>query len=317
MRRLLLALLLATVGLPPRPAAAEPFIPGAAFDAPLVADVTATALAFMAPRTLVAIPLARLGLWGLRGLSTLDPRLLPELAGDELRLSLLATPAPRLLLARTLPDAAQPAAAWGDMMASLIRAAWDASQPVRRVGTNGALEVFFDEICNHLDPYSRYATPGEAQADRDLRADAGIDVVARNGGYVIAGVAEAGPAEAAEYGGERECQAEIADRARDHPQLGLVGGALRSVVEVGRRGLGGRVGGHRLVHSSASKPHRNVSRTPICVSHSARNRPSSMKPSRVSSALDGALSGSVSAKTRRCPSSRNSKSSSRVTPSVA
>ena len=42
----------------------------------------------------------------------------------------------------------------------LVRAGWDASEAVRRAGTQGVLRSFFDELFNHLDPYSRYAPPG-------------------------------------------------------------------------------------------------------------------------------------------------------------
>ena len=57
------------------PASAEPFMPGQALDQKLVAQVTASALAFMVPRTLEEVPAWQLALWGLRGLTTLDARL--------------------------------------------------------------------------------------------------------------------------------------------------------------------------------------------------------------------------------------------------
>ncbi len=75
---LLLAAVLATgLGLP---AHAEPFRPGQTLDQEQVAQVTAAALAFMAPRILDPIPVAQLAMWGLRGLTTLDPRLSPVLS---------------------------------------------------------------------------------------------------------------------------------------------------------------------------------------------------------------------------------------------
>ena len=193
------ALLLMALVLPLRDAAAEPFVAGAALDQTMVADVAAAGLAFLLPRTLDAIPPGELSLWGLRGMATLDPRLTPELRAGEVRLSLLAAPAApaaRLLMARKLPDSADPAV-WGEMIAALVRAAWDASQPVRRAGTNGILEVLFDEICNHLDPYSRYLSPGQVQPGRDMRADLGLDVAAGRRGLVVQTVTADGPATAA------------------------------------------------------------------------------------------------------------------------
>ncbi len=192
MRMVLLATLF-VAALPLRHAQAEPFVAGAALDQALVADVVAAAFAFMTPRTLEPIAAGQLDLWGLRGLATLDPRLAPELRDGEVRLSLLTDPEPRVLLARKLPSEGD-VSAWGELTAMAIRAAWDVSQPVRRVGTNGVLEVFFDGICNHLDPYTRYATPGEANADRDLRAGVGLEFGSRRGGFVVTAVDPDGPA---------------------------------------------------------------------------------------------------------------------------
>ena len=192
MRLLLLATLFVAV-LPLRHAHAEPFVAGAALDQALVADVVAAAFAFMTPRTLEPVLASQLDLWGLRGLATLDPRLAPEMRDGEFRLSLLTTPEPRLLLARKLPGE-RDISGWADLAAASIRAAWDVSQPVRRVGTNGVLEVFFDGICNHLDPYTRYATPGEANADRDLRASVGLELAPRRGGFTVTRVDPDGPA---------------------------------------------------------------------------------------------------------------------------
>ncbi len=179
------------------PAAAEPFVPGQALDQPLVAQVAATALAFMAPRTLEAVPVWQLALWGLRGLTTLDPRLTVELREDGLQLAIGRPGAgPRLLAARG-PPAPEDAEAWGAAVAQLVRAAWDASEAVRRAGTQGVLRSFFDELFNHLDPYSRYAPPAEAATDRLHRtgqAGIGVQLARRGGGFTVQEVAAEGPA---------------------------------------------------------------------------------------------------------------------------
>ena len=67
---------------------AEPAANGAGFDQALTANVAAAALAFMAPRTLDPVPISQLTVWGLRGLTALDPQLTAELRDDSLRLSL-------------------------------------------------------------------------------------------------------------------------------------------------------------------------------------------------------------------------------------
>ena len=184
------------------PAAAEPFVPGQALDERLVAQVTASALAFMAPRTLEPVPVWQLALWGLRGLTTLDPRLAVELRDGTLRLSIGG----RILAARA-PPAPDDAGGWGEATAQLVRAGWDASEAVRRAGTQGVVRTFFDELFNHLDPYSRYAPPADAAADRERRAGRagiGVQVMRSGGGFVVQDVAADGPAaQAGVHAGDR------------------------------------------------------------------------------------------------------------------
>jgi carboxyl-terminal processing protease len=186
---LFLLLLVPVVSTPGR---AEPFTSGQALDQGLVISVTATALAFMAPRTLEAVPIPRLALWGLRSLTTLDARLSVELKDGALRLSLST----RLLLARK-PPAEADADGWGRAIADMVRAGWDASEAVRHAGTNGITGAFFDELFNHLDPYSRYVSPAEAALDRDRRAGRGgigAAIGLLRGGFVVQDVIDDGPA---------------------------------------------------------------------------------------------------------------------------
>lgn len=176
------------------PASAEPFMPGQALDQKLVAQVTASALAFMVPRTLEEVPAWQLALWGLRGLTTLDARLSVELRDGTLRL----TAGQRGLLARAPPEP-DDAEGWGEATAQLVRAGWDASDAVRKAGTQGVLRSFFDELFNHLDPYSRYAPPSEAADDRLRRAGRagiGVQVARRGGSFLVQDVAADGPAAA-------------------------------------------------------------------------------------------------------------------------
>ena len=57
------------------------------FDPHLITDVYATALAFMAPRTLEPVAVSQLTIWGLRGLAALDPDLTAGLRDGKLRVA--------------------------------------------------------------------------------------------------------------------------------------------------------------------------------------------------------------------------------------
>ncbi len=57
------------------PAHAETVAVPPGFDPQLITNVYATALAFMAPRTLEPVAVSQLTIWGLRGLTALDPEL--------------------------------------------------------------------------------------------------------------------------------------------------------------------------------------------------------------------------------------------------
>ena len=190
-----LLLLLLALGAPfDRAAQAEPFTAG--LSQPLVAQVTTTAFAFMAPRTLDPVPASQMALWGLRGLTTLDARLTPDLQTGRGPATLRLIGPSRVLFSRPAPRPDDPAG-WGEAVAQMARAAWDGSDAVRRAGTAGILRAFFDELFNHLDPYSRYATPAEANAERARRIGrAGIGLVPtiRAGAVLVSAVQPGSPA---------------------------------------------------------------------------------------------------------------------------
>jgi carboxyl-terminal processing protease len=177
----------------PGPARADP--PPAHFEVALAAEVFATALAFMGPRTLEPVATPQLAIWGLRGLSALDPALAAVVQGDALQLTL----GERVLTARPLP-APDDLRGWANVSALLSQAAWAASAAVRRAGTTGIVQSYFDEMFNHLDPYSRYVPPGEASAERERRigeASPGLLLGAREDSIFVQGLDPDGPAEAA------------------------------------------------------------------------------------------------------------------------
>ncbi len=178
------------------PARAEPVGQGVAgkagFDAPLVTAVYTTALTFMEPRTLEAVPVPELTLWGLRGLTALDPDLTTDLYHGKLRLvdagrvRFSEPPPPR-------PEAAQ----WATAAVRLSQAAADTSVAVRRAGTTGVVQSFFDELFNHLDLYSRYVGPKDAAAERaarDGRAGLGLTLRQHGPSIRVQAAVEDGPA---------------------------------------------------------------------------------------------------------------------------
>jgi len=178
----------------------------AGFQTALVASVLTASLEFMAPRTLEPIPVSQLALWGLRGITSIDAGLTIEERGAVLELR----QANRSVLQRPLPgttSATEAAQAWGNLGADLMAAAWTASDVMRDAGMQAMVSSFFDELFNHLDPYSRYVPPGAADVDRAKRsgeAGAGLTVVRTGAGFVIGSVNASGAgAEAGIVAGDR------------------------------------------------------------------------------------------------------------------
>ena len=173
------------------PARADTSAP-ADWDPALASAVYTTALAFMTPRILEPVPLPQLTLWGLRGLTALDPALTLELRSGQL--TLLSAGRVIATAASPKPDSAQD---WADLAVAMAAAGRDVSVAVRHAGTAGVVRSFFDELFNHLDTFSRYVPPGEATEDRARRsgqAGAGITLLSRGGAVFVAAVAADGPA---------------------------------------------------------------------------------------------------------------------------
>ena len=165
--RLVLLLLLATGS-----AFAEPMGGGGGLPQFLMADVFGSALAFMAPRTLDPIPVGDLTMWGLHGITAIDPNLSTSItpAGKADQIDLTGPGGTIISLPAPAPD---DAAAWGEAAAKLAEAAAGVSAPVRAAGAAGVIQSFFEELFNHLDPYSRYVSPSNATTDRANRRGLG------------------------------------------------------------------------------------------------------------------------------------------------
>ncbi len=137
------------------------FAQTAAFDAATAASVWSAALSYIAPRALQPLTIPQMTIWGLNGLTALDPDLATRLQDDQIRLYgpdqlLAAIPAPP-------PDDAK---AWGQAAARVAQAAYAASPALQLAGTQGLISSFFDELFNHFDPYSRYEPPAQAAQDQ-------------------------------------------------------------------------------------------------------------------------------------------------------
>ncbi|MGE0416326.1 MAG: S41 family peptidase [Acetobacteraceae bacterium] len=165
---------------------------GVPFNPRIATAVWTEALTFMAPRTLEAVPISQMTVWGLRGLTALDPALLTTQTDGRLRLGTQT---------RTLYEAAAPqdesAVAWANTASVMAVAAINVSAAVRRAGTEGIVQSFFDELFNHLDPYSRYVPPEEAgddRARRSGRAGLGLTLGQQGRAVVVRAVIRESPA---------------------------------------------------------------------------------------------------------------------------
>ena len=163
------------------------------FNEGLAVSVFSVALDFLAPRTLDPVGIPQLTLWGLRGITAIDPALIPSLRDNDV--ALLQND--KLVFTAALPST-QAASDWAKMAADLDRAAFGLSQAVRNAGTTGIVRSFFDEMFNHLDPYSRYIPPDDAGADRERRSGTvglGLTLAKTAAGFTAHAVLPGSPAD--------------------------------------------------------------------------------------------------------------------------
>jgi carboxyl-terminal processing protease len=171
----IVALLLLLVAVPAHPQESG-------FDSALAAHVFGAALDFVAPRALDPVTVATLAGWGLHGITALDPALTAAVVDGQVQL----TGPAGAIYARPIPSEGT-GAAWGEALAAVANAAASASAPVRQAGTQDVIQSVFDEMFNHLDPYSRYVAPVAADEDRARRsgeAGAGL-TLAREGRLTV------------------------------------------------------------------------------------------------------------------------------------
>jgi carboxyl-terminal processing protease len=149
-----------------------------------LAAVYNEALTFIAPRILDPIPVGFLTVWGMQGLTALDPSLRVNAPDALLQLSHQG----QLVLDIQAPNDAS-ATSWAKAAVVLTVASLPVSMPVRHAGTSGIIQGFFDQMFSRLDPYSRYVPPVEAREERARRAGrAGLGLtLGQRGPLIIVG----------------------------------------------------------------------------------------------------------------------------------
>ena len=154
----------------------------------MVREVWTAALTVILERHVTAAAPDDLALWSLRGLSVLDPVLTANRQESRQgeRLRLLA--AGQVIADLPLPPAGATPAALAEALTAIQMVAWSASSPLRRAGTDQMLASSFDELFNHLDPYSRYWSAEDARAARTRRvgqSGLGLRLAAGRGDQVV------------------------------------------------------------------------------------------------------------------------------------
>lgn len=167
----------------------------AGFDPQAATSVYTAALTFLTPRIVDAEPVSRLTQWGLQGITALDPLLVVGVRDGRL----LLTAKDKTVFEIAAPRG-ETVAEWVPAAIAVTKAATDVSPALRRAGTGRIVQAFFDEMFNHLDPYSRYVPPTDAGEDRERRAGRagiGIALVQRGPAVTVSEVIRDSPAAAA------------------------------------------------------------------------------------------------------------------------
>ena len=195
---LLLCLLLCLmIAIGPRGAHAEPAPDSPQLDQALATSVIETALTILQPRTLEPHTAQQLAVWGLNGITAIDPGLTVDMSGGTsgapIRLS-----TPHGTLFTQPPPAPDDNAGWARLAVGVTAAAWNGSPAIRGAGQQAVIQSFFDELFNHLDPYSRYVAPAPADTERAARiggtAGAGLTLSRLGRTIVVSAVNANGPA---------------------------------------------------------------------------------------------------------------------------
>jgi carboxyl-terminal processing protease len=154
---------------------------GTGFDVDAMTSVQAEAIDFMLPRTLEVVTTPQLAIWGLGGLTSIDPAVSVVQRDNKIQLQVRN----RNVLEVVVQSA--DVGPWALAVAKIAAAAYAASPAMRQAGQPAMTKALFDEMLAHIDPYSRYVPPIEAVGDRDRRGGhAGIGVTLAQHGKSVA-----------------------------------------------------------------------------------------------------------------------------------
>ena len=125
---------------------------------------------------------------------------------------------------------------------------------MRQAGTSGVIQSFFDELFNHLDPYSRYVGPQEAaldRADRNGSAGIGLTLERTDNSVRVAAAVEDGPAAQAGMQPGDIVLAVDGERIRGDSSLAerLIAGPNATAVRLSWRAKGGRTHTTELIRT--------------------------------------------------------------------
>ena len=193
------------------PPAATQVAPTSTFPTTDTRDVIGAALRFLSPRTLDSHSAHEFSLGGLDGLTAIDPTItiqedptpappMPHgTSGDKPASSMtLSVIRGQTVLFQRIVPADNNITAWAALVADALQASWHASDAIHQNGTDALLQSFFDELFNHLDPYSRYLAPSFADHDRQKRVghDGSIGITVDTSGHnmIISAINANGPA---------------------------------------------------------------------------------------------------------------------------
>ncbi len=151
-----------------------------------IADRYITAIKDYGPLTAEAI----------KNVSALDSQIRLEERGG----ALVLYQGDKIIAQRPVPAERDDGPAWGEATAGLVRAAMDASQPLRAAGRDRVLRAAMDGTARKLDRNSRYSDPVESRDNRFNReGDGGIGVTveAENDQTIVRMVQSGAPADGA------------------------------------------------------------------------------------------------------------------------
>ena len=156
-------------------------------------NVIATALTFLQPRILEEHTIKELSLWGLNGLNAVDP----SLSIHEIEDKLVLQQSQKILANYPLP-ADNDIPQWAKTITDISTKGWENSNLIQLANNQGLTQAFFDELFDHMDPYSRYVAPNFASTDRNQRGDGeaniGITISKDKNYIVISSINTNGPA---------------------------------------------------------------------------------------------------------------------------